>query len=176
MEIPDPKVPNSLQGVDVVLHAKFHPWGFNGLAANTNITEKNIDTFAFLYRCVPLCRVVLEVDHSTGSTYLLEANRATRSTHLWAYISCVHCTSVCHYHPVIWRWINSLTLLSTYFLSNTHSRKSHARLVQQQLRFSSWKRRLKKKYKNRINRGKNVIDLYLSHFSTLWWGHQLLFH
>ena len=175
MEIPDPIASRGWMRSSM---PNFTLWVFNGLAANTNITEKNTDTFTFLYRCVPLSRVVLEVDHSTGFTYLLEANRATRSTHLWAYISFVyvHCTSVCHYHPVIRRWINSMTLLSTYFLSNSHSRISHARLVQQQLRFSSWKRRLKKKYKNRINRGKNVIDLYLSHFSTLWWGHQLLFH
>ena len=37
-----------------------------------------------------------------GSTYLLEADWATVSTYLWAYISCVHCTfcmSVLSCHP-----------------------------------------------------------------------------
>ena len=41
------------------------------------------------------CRVVLLVDQATGSTYLHQADRATRSSYLWAYISYVHCTSVC---------------------------------------------------------------------------------
>ena len=35
---------------------------------------------------------MLEVDQSTGSTYLQEANPATRSNYLYAHRSCVHCT------------------------------------------------------------------------------------
>ena len=39
-------------------------------------------------------RVVQEEDQATGSPDLLEADRATASTYLLAYISWVHCTSV----------------------------------------------------------------------------------
>ena len=47
------------------------------------------------------CRVVLEVDQSSGSTHLLEVDLTTGSNYLWAYISCVlstFCVSVssCH--------------------------------------------------------------------------------
>ena len=60
-------------------------------------------------------RAGLGVDKATESTYLLDADRATGSTYLWAYISCVHFTSVRQSRPVIQSQISSLTLLSAYF-------------------------------------------------------------
>ena len=42
-----------------------------------------------------VCRVPLEVDQPSGSTYLLEADQATGSSYPWAYKSCEHCHSVC---------------------------------------------------------------------------------
>ena len=65
-----------------------------------------------------LCRVVLKVDQAIGVGYLLEADRATGSTFQWAYISCVHCTSVSKSHPVIQRQIIiSLSIISTHLNS-----------------------------------------------------------
>ena len=65
--------------------------------------------------------VELELDQPSGYTFLLEADQATRSTYLWAFISCVHSTSVCQPHPVIRRPIDSLTLLSVFLLELTLS-------------------------------------------------------
>ena len=61
------------------------------------------------------CRVEFVVDEANVCTYVLEENRASRSTWLWACISCVHCMSVRQSRPVIGRHINSLTLLSVSF-------------------------------------------------------------
>ena len=53
-----------------------------------------------------LCRVLIE---ATRSTCLLEVDRATGSTLLWANISCMqYVTWVCQTRPVIWGRINSL--------------------------------------------------------------------
>ena len=60
------------------------------------------------------CRVVLEADPLT-----CQPDRSTRSSFVWAYLSCVHCTPVCQSRPVIRRRIHSLTLLSAY-LSTFH--------------------------------------------------------
>ena len=48
--------------------------------------------------------------HLEGTDRVDSTNRNGQPD-LWAYISCAHCTSVCKSHPVIWRQINSLTLL-----------------------------------------------------------------
>ena len=54
----------------------------------------------------------LEIDQFSGSTYLLEADWATRSTSIWAYISSVHVHSGFQSRSVIRRQINSLMLLT----------------------------------------------------------------
>ena len=46
---------------------------------------------------------------------MLGVDWATGSSNLWAHRSCVHVQSVCQSRHVIWRWINSLTLLATTF-------------------------------------------------------------
>ena len=65
------------------------------------------------------CRFALEMDLQSGSTYLLEADRATESTYLVAYVSCLHLHSESQSRPVIQRQINPLTLLAASF-SNQH--------------------------------------------------------
>ena len=51
------------------------------------------------------------MDQATGSTYTLEEEWETRLTHLLAYLSRELYASIWQSHPVIRRWINSLTLL-----------------------------------------------------------------
>ena len=65
------------------------------------------------------CRVVLEPDSQSGSTYLLTVS-GNWIQQLVAYISCVHWTSACQSLLVIRRRMNSFTLLSAYF-STSHS-------------------------------------------------------
>ena len=47
------------------------------------------------------CRVVVEADQATRSTDLQEADWANKSTSLSAYLSYVHCASVCQSRPFI---------------------------------------------------------------------------
>ena len=80
--------------------------------SDSDFKNRNTDLFHHSSPSRPICRVGLEVGWPSGSTYLLEADRAIASTYRWANLSCVHCTSVGQSRPPIQRRINSLTLLS----------------------------------------------------------------
>ena len=60
------------------------------------------------------CRVALEMDQQSGSTYLLEGDRATRSTNLLAQISCELFTSVSQCRPIIRKPLDTSTLPSLH--------------------------------------------------------------
>ena len=64
------------------------------------------------------------LDHPSGSTYFLEADLVTRSTYLWANMSCLQLHFVGQPRPVIQRRINSLTLLSLSF-STQHEKNPY---------------------------------------------------
>ena len=61
------------------------------------------------------CRVALEVNQPSGSTYLQEAYWATGSAYPGVNIIDAHVHSVCLSCPVMRRRINSLTLLTASF-------------------------------------------------------------
>ena len=70
---------------------------------------------------------MLEVDQSTGSTYLQEANQATRSNYLYACRSCVHCTfcmSLSSCHPIMNKPQDTYLCLLLY-LGNSTDIKIH---------------------------------------------------
>ena len=69
------------------------------------------------------CRVELEVDQTTGSTYLLEMHKATGATYFRAFISCLHRALVLSslFTTSVGKWTPcefSVFLLHTYQLKN----------------------------------------------------------
>ena len=53
------------------------------------------------------------MNQATGSTYLKDVDWTARSAYLWAYTTCIHYTGTT-LSPVIWRQINSSTLLHLF--------------------------------------------------------------
>ena len=75
--------------------------------------------YILLSSCFSRCAVEIGSDQATLPY------RATGSTYPWANMSSVHCTSLWQSRAVIWRWINSLTLLfspyTTYYWTPSNS-------------------------------------------------------